>query len=390
MKSTYSTFADLAISPRLEKMRANNHLLYRVETIVDWSKIKTMLAKAEYTKPFEGGQVAYGALLMYKMFLIQKYYGLSDRQLEEHMNCNILFMDFCGLGLSMPIPDHSTICRWRERFRQKGIFDKAFQETNKQLESKGIQVKNGMIVDATIVESSARPRKVTVIDENPKELKPKLPELVFIQNEENEFVQQPAETSEKKEEHEKIETNKATYTVKTTYSSDPEATWGYQGGFRYGYKDVLSVNSGGYVNGYFTTKANTNEVQCVEKMIEIVNPPENTPFLGDKGFESANNDKILEEKKLKNYIMKKQKKTKNPDPTIRDHNKKISTCRFVVERTIGTIKNCYRMGRARYKGINKVQNDLALGCIVHNLVRAASHFFTKEKLLPLYPVHLLS
>ena len=389
MKSTYSTFADLATSQRLEKMKANNHLLYRIDSIVDWSKIKSMLAKAEYTRPYEGGQVAYSALLMYKMFLIQKYYGLSDRQLEEHMNCNILFMDFCGIGFGIPIPDHSTICRWRERFQQKGIFDKAFQETNYQLETKGIQVKNGMIVDATIVESSARPRKVTIIDENPKNPKSKLPELVYEKNENNEFVQQPSDTS-KAEEHEKIETNKTTYTVQTTYSSDPEASWGYQRGFRYGYKDIISVSSDGYVNGYFTTKANVNEVQCVEKIIEIVNPAENTPFLGDKGFESANNNKILKEKKLKNYIMKKQKNTKKPDPKIKEHNKKISTCRFVVERTIGTIKNCYRMGRAKYIGIQKVQNDLALGCIVHNLVRAASHFFVKKKLLPLYQVYLLN
>ena len=111
MKSTYSTFADLATSQRLEKMRTNNHLLYRVDAVVDWPKIGSILAQAEYTRPYEGGQVAYSALLMYKMFLIQKYYALSDRQLEEHMNCNILFMDFCGIGLDIPVPDHSTICR---------------------------------------------------------------------------------------------------------------------------------------------------------------------------------------------------------------------------------------------------------------------------------------
>ena len=387
MKSMYSTFADLATNERLEKMKANNHILYRIDSIIDWSKIRSMLAKAEYTRPFEGGQVAYSAVLMFKMFLIQKYYGLSDRQLEEHMNCNILFMDFCGIGLGVPIPDHSTICRWRERFQEKGIFDLAFQETNNQLENKGIQVKDGMIVDATIVDSSARPRKVTIIEDNSKDSKSKLPELVYEKDENNEFVQQSSASSD---EYEKIETNKATYTVKTTYSSDPEASWGYQGGFRYGYKDIISSNSGGYVNGYFTTKANVNEVQLVEKIIEVVNPAANTPFLGDKGFESANNDKILNDKKLKNYIMKKQKKFKKADPLINEHNKKISTCRFVIERTIGTIKKCYRMGRAKYKGIIKVQNELALGCIVHNLVRAASHFFVKEKLLPVCQLNLIS
>jgi IS5 family transposase len=297
-------------------------------------------------------------------------------------------MDFCGLGLELPVPDHSTICRWRERFRQKGIFDKAFHETNAQLENKGIQIKNGMILDATIVESSARPRKVVVIDENSNSSKPKLPELVLIKNENDEFVQESGDTPQT-EEHETIETNTKAYIVKTTYSSDPDASWGYQRGFRFGYKDIFSVNSDGFVNGYLTTKANVNEVTCIEKMIEIVNPAENTPFLGDKGFESAKNDKILEDKKLKNHIMKKQKNTKKPDSTIKEHNKKISRSRFVVERTIGTIKNCFRMGRARYIGINKVQNDLALGCIVHNLVRAAGHFFVKEKILPVCPVLLI-
>ena len=385
MKSTYSTFADLATNERLEKMRANNHLLYRIESLVDWSRIRSMLTIVEYTKPHEGGQVAYSALLMYKMFLIQKYYCLSDRQLEEHMNCNILFMDFCGIGLGIQIPDHSTICRWRERFQQNGIFDMVFQETNHQLENKGIQVKNGMIVDATIVDSSARPRKVTIIDEIPKETNSDLLEIINENDTNNDFVHDP-NTSSIIDEHELIETKDTLYTVKTTYSSDSEATWGYQRGFRYGYKKVISVNSEGYVNGYFTTKANVNEVQCVEKMIEIVKPAEYTPFLGDKGFESTNNDKILNEAKLQNYIMKKQKKNKDPDRAITMHNKIISTCRFVVERTFGTIKNCFRMGRARYKGIDKEQGDFALGCTLYNLIRGANHFFVNEKQLPMYPV----
>ena len=379
MKSLYPTLGDLSISHKLNKMRQKGHMLYKIERLIDWSKISALLSKVDYPKTINGGSDAYSSMLIFRMLLIKKYYGLSTRQLEEHVYCNIVFMDFCCAGLDTDIPDHSTLCRWEERFRKNNIFRDAFNEINNQLNQKGIKIKDGMILDASIIESYSRPKKVTVIEEIPAVIEQsKLTET--YNQESNEDKETSHGSSENKSDFQEIETSQKKYTVKTTYSSDPASNWGFQNGFKFGLKSHTSVNRTGYVNGYFFTQANVNEVTCVEQMINIVKPAAGTYSSGDKDYESEKNDKLLEKYKLNNQIMKKQKDKNNPDPLIIEKNKLISKSRFVVERTIGTIKHGLGMGRARYKGIEKNENDWGLSCIVHNLIRGANELFNIKTL----------
>lgn len=65
-----------------------------------------------------------------------------------------------------------AICRFRNNLLELDLYEKLFEEINRQIESKGILVKesNGAILDATIIESSRRPRKVVeIMQEDRKE-----------------------------------------------------------------------------------------------------------------------------------------------------------------------------------------------------------------------------
>ena len=101
------------------------------------------------------------------MMLIQVWYKLSDYQMEEQLFYNNMFLWFCHLSLENPVPDHSTICRWRGRFSDKGIFEKLLNEINCQLSKHNIKINEGVIVDATMVESHARPRRKEIIETEP-------------------------------------------------------------------------------------------------------------------------------------------------------------------------------------------------------------------------------
>jgi IS5 family transposase len=97
-------------------------------------------------------------------------YGLSDPGLEEPLNDRISFIRFSGFSLSSPLPDYSTICRFRNTLLELNPYEKLFEEILRQLETRGLLVKEGAIIDATIVESSRRPRKVMeIIPEDRKE-----------------------------------------------------------------------------------------------------------------------------------------------------------------------------------------------------------------------------
>lgn len=65
--------------------------------------------------------------------LIQSWYQLSDYQMEEQLNYNLMFLYFSHLSIENPIPDHSTISRWRSKFSENNFFDKLLEEINQQL-----------------------------------------------------------------------------------------------------------------------------------------------------------------------------------------------------------------------------------------------------------------
>jgi IS5 family transposase len=68
----------------------------------------------------------------------------------------LLFTDF-----DEEVQDSTTICRFRNLLISQGLLEKALKNINRQLEMKNLKVKPaaGAIVDATIIESAAAPRK---------------------------------------------------------------------------------------------------------------------------------------------------------------------------------------------------------------------------------------
>ena len=101
---------------------------------------------------------AYDALMMFKILLLQTWYGLSDYEVEERISDSLLFSEFLLLDMGLPAPDHSTICRFRAELTRLGIMDKLLRELNKQFKKHGIsRIDQGAIVDASIVNSPHAP-----------------------------------------------------------------------------------------------------------------------------------------------------------------------------------------------------------------------------------------
>jgi len=126
MKKTDYSFADMAIS---EIIKERNTDLNRINQLVDWNKIEKVLEVERYNNHNRHGNDYYNPLIMFKMLFIQSYYNLSDRVLEEQMAFNVDYRWFCGLMLSPTTPDYSSICRWRNRFVERGVIKKRFMKS---------------------------------------------------------------------------------------------------------------------------------------------------------------------------------------------------------------------------------------------------------------------
>ena len=78
---------------------------------------------------------------------------MSDPGMEDPLYVAESVRRFVGLRLSDPLPDESTILHFRHLLEQHGLSQGLFQEINAHLESQGLRLREGTIVDATIIEA---------------------------------------------------------------------------------------------------------------------------------------------------------------------------------------------------------------------------------------------
>ena len=91
------------------------------------------------------------------MLFVQHLYSLSDPELEEQMMDRLSFQEFVGITFNTEIPDFTTVWRFKEALIREKLLDRIFEIILDQLEAKGLLVKKGTIVDATIIQSKNRP-----------------------------------------------------------------------------------------------------------------------------------------------------------------------------------------------------------------------------------------
>src|SRR5262245_1040760 len=115
---------------RLSAKVGQNATLERLSSEVNWRRLEKLLSRVE---PQGAGRPPYEPLLMLKALLLQQWYGLSDAALEEALNDRLSFRKFLGLSLEAPAPDHTTLCRFRNRLAEAGLRATPFAELERPL-----------------------------------------------------------------------------------------------------------------------------------------------------------------------------------------------------------------------------------------------------------------
>lgn len=123
--------------------------LSEIETIIDWERFRPIIEGMYDNKSKKGGRPNQDEIMMIKLLILQEWHGLSDPELERQATDRISFRKF--LGFPEKIPDFSTVWYFRERLNVTGKYDKIWEELNRQLDSKGLKIKKGVIQDATII-----------------------------------------------------------------------------------------------------------------------------------------------------------------------------------------------------------------------------------------------
>lgn len=330
------TLADSICDLRARKIKKT--FFTQINALMDWDSISSIINKDYLKGKSATGKPSYDGLLLFKMCLLQSWYGLSDYEVEDRINDSLSFSYFCGMTIEQVAPDHSTLSRFRTALTKTKTFEKLFASINKQLELHNIIVKTGLIIDASVIDTPLRPKGKT-----------------------NFKV-----TEDRSEEDVKIEKQYAD-------SVDKEGTWlKKRGKYHFGFKKHHITDNEGLVLGVLTTTASKNEIANLEEVLDTVNVtlPKDIPLKADKGYQSKKNAEILKKRNLKNHILKKAVKNKALTKWEAKFNKLIGKTRFKVERTFGGIKLWFKGGIARYRGMKKMHTQNLMEAMCYNLYRS--------------------
>lgn len=349
-------FADLAVKRRKIKEEFFNQL----NKILDWGKIEKEISRYYQKGMSVSGRPSYSGLVLFKMCLLQTWYGLSDYEVEDQVNDRISFSRFVGISMDNPVPDHSVLSRFRTAMTEKKAFEKLFKVINKQLESHQIIVKSGLIVDASLTDSPRCPKgkKQYEVVEDRKESEGESTESQ-TQAEPQPSVQAAPQPQPRLKE-------------KVKAGVDTEASWLKKAGkLRYGFKKHKATDVNGMVRGVVTTTASESDIKHLDDVIDASGELDKGAWAkADKGYKSKENDDVLRKRKIKNHIMHKAHKNKKLTEREQQCNRLISKIRYRVERTFGSMNRWFGAGVARYVGLAKTHTQHLMEAMAYNLYRS--------------------
>jgi IS5 family transposase len=291
-----------------------NRQLERIAALVDWSGFARLLGEI-YAAPV--GRPSYGPLVLLRCLLLQQWYGLSDPGLEEALSDRLSFRRFVGLALADPVPDHSTLSRFRSELGRRGLVEPLLAELNRQLEARGLMVKTGTLIDASLVEADGRrPRQGEPVEGR----------------------------------------------------SDRDATWNAMPEKPlFGYKAHLAVDqSSGLVRQAILTPANVSDKV---PFLALVQGDEQAVY-ADKGYDGWWYRAELARRGIADGIMRSAARRVRLTAVDHARNRAIGVIRASVERAFAVLKRWYGYRRVRYRSLASNTLQLQLLCIAMNLRRA--------------------
>jgi len=143
------TFASLAYDCKKKKTRREK-FLEEMDRVIPWGELLPLITP-HYPKIGNGRQPM-PMERMLRIYFMQQWYKLSDPEMEDSLYDTESMRRFAGIDLEVDvIPDETTILNFRHLLEKYHLTQKIFEQTNSYLREKGLFIKQGTIVDATII-----------------------------------------------------------------------------------------------------------------------------------------------------------------------------------------------------------------------------------------------
>ncbi|WP_444957980.1 IS5 family transposase [Microbulbifer sp. ZKSA002] len=312
------TFAEAEYNLKRRKTRREK-FLSQMDTLIPWLRLETRIEP--YYPQGKRGRQPYLLSIMLRIHCMQLFYNLSDPAMEDALYEIESMRNFAGLTLAGPIPDETTILNFRHLLETSHLSKVLFEEINKYLAENGMVLREGTIVDATIISA-------------------------------------PTSTKNKKKERDP-----------EMHQTKKGNQWHFGMKMHVGVDDVLGV-----IHSVDTTAANSHDVTATERVLH----GEEGRVWGDSGYIGAEKREELKEREVDWYIAMKPSKLKTPPgrDALRKAEKIKAQIRAKVEHPFRYIKRVFGYDKVRYRGLLKNTERLCLLAGFTNLLIGRKYLAT--------------
>ena len=126
--------------------------LAELAALLDWAEIDRHLTGISAAGK---GELGWPPLALFRGLLLATWYDLSDVKLAEALDDRASFRRFCGFATDEPTPERTAFVRFRRELVRRGLDRALFEAVTRQLEAKGVMVRTGTLVDATLIPSAS-------------------------------------------------------------------------------------------------------------------------------------------------------------------------------------------------------------------------------------------
>ena len=320
--------------------------LEQLKSLIDFEMFRPILEEVLVNEESKtgAGRPQIDVVLIFRVLFLQRYYGLSDHQIQYQIIDRTSFRQFLGIRTIDDIPDEKTVWKYRELLSKNGTFDKLFDMFRAVLDEMGLRFNEGKIVDASFVEA---PIQRNTREENKQIKKGKGNELWNPEEGDD-------EKTKKRKHNKKIH-------------KDIDASWTKKRGVcHYGFKGHVKADSKTkLIEKYDTTTAKVHDSKRVGSLLE--DSDKGQPLFLDAGYVGKEDEvlaagmiPIICEKGYRNHPLTDEQKANN-------RIKSSTRCR--VEHIFGFIEGAMHGSFVRSIGIVRAKASFALTCLVYNIFR---------------------
>ncbi len=147
---------------RKTKRTRKREFLDEMNLVVPWAELLALIAPHAPQPGAKGGRPPFAVATMLRIHFLQNWFNLSDPAMEEALYDTPMFREFAGLDMGADLlPDESTILRFRHLLEAHNLSLQILATVNAMLTAKGLLLKQGTVVDATLIAAPSSTKNST-------------------------------------------------------------------------------------------------------------------------------------------------------------------------------------------------------------------------------------